>query len=69
MKNITNMGDLPLYMSVEDVRDVLRISRTRAYEIIHADGFPAVWFGRRCIIPRDKFLAWIDACTSADRSN
>lgn len=69
MKNVTRTEDLPLYMTVEDVRDVLRISRTRAYEIIHSDGFPGVWLGRRCVIPRDKFLSWIDACASADGSN
>ncbi len=69
MKNFMRTEELPLYMTVEEVRDVLHISRTRAYEIIHADGFPAVWFGRRCVIPRDKFLAWIDAQASAARSD
>ena len=69
MKNFSHTGDLPLYMSVEDLRDVLRVSRTRAYEIIHSDGFPAVWFGKRCVIPRDQFLAWMDSRVSADGRN
>ena len=69
MKNFFHTGELPLYMSVEDLRDVLRISRTRAYEIIHAEGFPAVWLGRRCVIPREKFLSWMDAQASAAGNN
>ena len=69
MKNITRSEDLPLYLTVEEIRDVLHISRTRAYEIIHADDFPAIWLGRRCVIPRDRFLAWLDACASVDRRN
>ena len=28
---------------------------------VHGKGFPALKIGSRIVVPRDKFLAWIDA--------
>ena len=51
----TSYDDLPLMLSV------LGISRAGAYELVHGNGFPALKIGSRIVVPRDKFLAWIDA--------
>ena len=52
--------DLPLMLSVPDVAKVLGISRAGAYELAHSKGFPSMNIGSRIIIPRDKFLLWIE---------
>ena len=52
--------DLPLMLSVPDVAKVLGISRARAYELAHSRAFPSMKVGNRIIIPRDKFLLWIE---------
>jgi len=57
--------DLPLTLSVPDVAAVLGISRAGAYELVHSEGFPALTVGSRILIPRDKFLSWIDESSSA----
>ena len=57
----TSYDDLPLMLSVAEVAAVLVISRTDAYELARSSGFPALKIGGRIVIPKDKFLAWIDA--------
>ena len=51
----------PRMLSVAEVASVLGISRASAYELAHRDGFPALKIGSRIVVPKDKFLAWIDA--------
>ena len=57
----TSYDDLPLMLSVAEVAAVLGISRAGAYELAHSDGFPALKIGSRIVVPKDKFLSWIDA--------
>ena len=57
----TSYDDLPLMLSVADVAAVLGISRAGAYELARSSGFPALKIGSRIVVPKDKFLAWIDA--------
>ena len=58
-----NFNDLPLMLSVPEVGKVLGISRAGAYELVRADNFPKIRIGNRIVIPRDKFIAWIDQQT------
>ena len=52
--------ELPLMLSVPDVASVLGISRAGAYELAHTVGFPALIIGSRIVIPKDKFIDWIN---------
>ena len=61
----TNYDDLPLMLPVPDVASVLGISRAGAYELVRSDGFPALRIGSRIVVPKEKFIDWIDANTSA----
>ena len=47
-------------LSVEDVASYLGISRVGAYNLCHAQGFPSMRIGKRILIPRDRFLEWLD---------
>ena len=58
-----NYNDLPLMLSVPEVAKVLGISRAGAYELVRSAGFPLIRIGSRIVVPRDKFIAWIDAQT------
>ena len=57
----TSYDDLSLMLSVAEVAAVLGISRAGAYELVHGNGFPALKIGSRIVVPKDKFLSWIDA--------
>ena len=55
--------DLPLTLTAPEVSEVLGISRAAAYELVRTKGFPHMKIGTRILVPRDKFLAWIDEQT------
>ena len=55
-----SFSELPLMLTVQDVADVLGIGLAHAYEVAHRQDFPTITLGSRIIVPRDKFMAWID---------
>ena len=57
---IFSNDQLPCMLNANDVKDYMRISRTQAYEQMHAEGFPLIRIGKRMLAPRDKFLQWVD---------
>ena len=55
--------DLPLTLTAPEVSEVLGISRAAAYELVRSKGFPRMRIGTRILVPRDKFLQWIEKQT------
>ena len=55
-----SFDELPLMLTVEDVSHVLGIGLAHAYEVARRRDFPAIPLGGRIIVPRDKFMEWID---------
>ena len=53
-------------LSVPEIGIVLGISRAGAYELVRADSFPKIRIGNRIVVPRDKFIAWIDQQSEVD---
>lgn len=62
----TSYDQLPLMLSVPEVAAVLGISRAGAYELVRAEGFPALKIGSRIVVPKEKFLSWIDTQMARD---
>ena len=52
--------ELPLMLNAETLKNVLGISLTSAYELMHEKDFPSIKIGGRIIVPKDKFREWID---------
>ena len=48
------------FLSVADMVNLLQISLSKGYELIHSKGFPALRLGRRVIIPYEKLMIWVD---------
>ena len=63
MKQINRYDELPLTLCAEDVASVLGISRTNAYALLHQEDFPTLHIGKRPLVPRDKFIQWINDST------
>ena len=57
----TNIEDLPLTLKVHEAAAVLRISKSKVYELARTESFPAVRIGKRVVIPRDKLIEWMNA--------
>ena len=50
----------PLTYSVDEVTALLGIARGVAYESVRTGEIPATRVGRRWLIPRRRFHAWLD---------
>ena len=61
----TSYNQLPLSLNANDIAAVLGISRANAYTLMRAKGFPTIVIGKRMIVPRDKFIEWMDLQISA----
>jgi excisionase family DNA binding protein len=57
---LRDLADLPPVLTVSELRDVLRISLPKAYELAHQQAFPTVYVGRAIRIPRDSFISWLE---------
>lgn len=55
-----SVEELPISLNADDVSVILGLSRGGAYNLIHSEGFPQIKVGKRYIIPKAKFLEWID---------
>ena len=59
--------ELPMFLTVMDVANLLGISRASAYELVREDNFPQLKIVQgRTIIPRDRLLEWLDEQTRYD---
>ena len=50
----TTYEQLPLMLSVPEIASVLGISRAAAYELARSK------IGTRIVVPKDKFISWIN---------
>jgi excisionase family DNA binding protein len=56
-----------LTYTVEQVAALLGIARGVAYEAVRNGEIPATRVGRRWLVPRKRFHAWLDGTETADR--
>ena len=50
--------DLPLFLNARTVANVLGVSISSAYELMHEPDFPTLKVGSRLAVPRDAFRQW-----------
>lgn len=53
--------DLPLFLNAKMVAEVLGVAPSSAYELMHEKDFPTVKVGTRLVVPRDKFIEWVES--------
>ena len=52
--------DLPLFLNAKMVAQVLGVSISTAYEVMHEPGFPTLRVGSRMVVPKEKFIQWAE---------
>ena len=55
--------ELPLFLNARMVADALGISPSSGYERMREEGFPALKIGSRVVVPKEKFIAWVERKT------
>ena len=60
ISSIQSYDDLPLFLNVNLVAQVLGVSISTAYEVMHEPGFPVLRVGSRMVVPKEKFIQWVE---------
>ena len=55
--------DLPLFLNAESVAKALGISAASSYELMHEKNFPTLRIGSRMVVPKEKFIQWVEQHT------
>ncbi|MBR0067771.1 MAG: helix-turn-helix domain-containing protein [Kiritimatiellae bacterium] len=58
--------ELPLFLNAKMVADALGVSPSSGYELMREEGFPALKIGSRVVVPKEKFIAWVERKTGGD---
>lgn len=56
-----SMDDLPITFGPAELSTILGISRNKAYELANRTDFPTYRVGKKIIISKKHFIAWMDA--------
>ena len=52
--------ELPLFLNAKMVAQVLGIAPSSAYELMHESNFPVLKVGNRMVVPKEKFIQWVE---------
>lgn len=57
-------SELPLFLNAELVAKILGVSPSSGYELMHEPGFPVLKIGNRMVVPKEKFIQWVEQNTA-----
>jgi len=55
--------ELPLFLNAAMIAKVLGVSPSSGYELMHESGFPTLRIGSRMVLPKEKFIQWVEEQT------
>ena len=61
--------ELPLFLNSKTVAQVLGVSPSSAYELMHESGFPMLRIGNRMMVPKEQFIQWVVGHTEGGERN
>ena len=61
--------ELPLFLNAELVAKVLGVSPSSGYELMHEPDFPILKVGGRMVVPKEKFVEWVERNTKGSGSD
>ena len=56
-------AELPLFLNADTVAKTLGVSPSSGYELLHEPGFPSLRVGNRIVVPKEKFIQWVEQNT------
>ena len=68
MSNYKSYDELPLFLNAELVAKVLGVSPSSGYELMHEADFPVLKVGSRMVVPKEKFIEWVERNTKGSGS-
>lgn len=61
--------DLPLFLNAATLAKVLGVASSSAYELMHEADFPTLKIGNRIVVPKEKFVNWVEQHTKGGGSD
>ena len=61
--NYKSYDELPLFLNAATVAKVLGVSTSSGYELMHEKDFPVLRIGSRMVVPKEKFVEWVERHT------
>ena len=55
--------ELPLFLNAAMVAKALGVSPSSSYELMHEPDFPVLKVGSRIVVPKEKFVEWVEQHT------
>ena len=52
-------NELPLFLNAKLGAQVLGISPSSGYELLHQQDFPTLKIGNRIVVPKEAFIQWV----------
>ena len=56
-------SELPLFLNADTVAKALGVSPSSGYELMHDPGFPILKIGNRMVVPKKRFIQWVEQNT------
>lgn len=60
--------ELPLFLNAATVAKVLGVSPSSGYDLMHEADFPVLRVGNRMVVPKEKFIDWVEQHTKGGGS-
>ena len=58
-----NYENLPAVLNANQLAAALGISRAGAYQLLNTGTFPTLRIGSRMVVPKEKFIQWVEKHT------
>ena len=66
VSNYKHYEELPLFLNAKTVAKVLGVSISTPYELSPEPGFPTLRVASRMVIPKEKFIKWVELQSGGD---
>lgn len=53
------IAGIPKLLTLQDIRRIFGCSATVVNSLIKTEGFPTLYIGKECYVPREEFQQWI----------
>jgi predicted DNA-binding transcriptional regulator AlpA len=57
---ITNTSAHSRCLQAKDLQEILGLSKSKVYDLLHRPDFPTVRIDKRMVVPRDSFFDWLE---------
>jgi len=58
--DIRNFDELPVMLQANHLKQVLGLSSGKVYQLMHSEGFPTQYFGKRMMVMKSDFIRWLE---------